>query len=205
MATASVLDQARWHSAWEQVGRPPPEGEFPALLARYAEAHRAYHNLTQLRECFAHFETAPGLAEQAGEILLAIWYHDAIYDACRGDNEERSADLADASLGAAGIDSASRQRINALILATKHHANPKTPDMEILIDLDLAILGAAPERFAEYQTQVRTEYRWVPGPLYRRKRRQFLRGMLARPVIYQTAHFRERLEKGARDNLSKAV
>lgn len=43
-------------------------------------------------------------------------------------------------------------------------------DAERRVDTDLAILGAVP-RNAEYDRQVRTEYRWGPGFLYRHGRR----------------------------------
>ena len=59
--------------------------------------------------------------------------------------------------------------------------------------------------FAEYDAQVRAEYRWVPGWLYRRKRREVLAGFLARPAIYGTERFRERFEGRARENLIQAT
>lgn len=71
-----------------------------------------------------------------------------------------------------------------------------------LVDIDLAILGADPARFAEYDTQVREEYRWVPESVYRSKRREVLAGFLARPAIYGTGRFRDHLEGRARENLS---
>lgn len=94
-----------------------------------------------------------------------------------------------------------QHRVLALIMATCHDAEPTDPDARLLVDIDLAILGAAPARFAEYDAQVRTEYRWVPGWLYRRKRKQVLAGFLARLAIYGTDRFRARLEERARENL----
>jgi predicted metal-dependent HD superfamily phosphohydrolase len=73
------------------------------------------------------------------------------------------------------------------------------------VDVDLAILGAAPERFAEYELQVRQEYAWVPGLLFRRKRRALLGQLLARPRIYATESFHQALELRARDNLRHSL
>ncbi|MBT9552193.1 MAG: hypothetical protein IV088_15195 [Hydrogenophaga sp.] len=65
-------------------------------------------------------------------------------------------------------------------MATCHDAEPEGDDARRLVDIDLAILGADPARFAEYDAQVREEYRWVPNWLYRCKRREVLAGFLAR-------------------------
>ena len=46
---------------------------------------------------------------------------------------------------------------------------------------------------------------WVPGWLYRRKRKEVLAGFLARPAIYGTERFRDRFEGRARENLREAV
>lgn len=90
-------------------------------------------------------------------------------------------------------------------MATQHAALPQTPDQGVLVDVDLSILAASPMRFAEYEAQVRDEYAWVPGWLFRRKRRAVLKDFLAREKIYSTEHFRTRLEATARRNLEIAV
>ena len=128
---------------------------------------------------------------------LALWFHDAIYDTRRSDNEQRSADWAKSSVGNA--------RIHALVMATRHQAVPQDIDAQVLVDVDLWILGAPQKRFDEYETQVRAEYAWVPGLIYRRKRRAVLESFLARPTLYNTERFTERYEKQARANLARAV
>jgi predicted metal-dependent HD superfamily phosphohydrolase len=90
-------------------------------------------------------------------------------------------------------------------LATKHNAEPTSRDAALLVDVDLAILGAAPERFDEYERQVREEYSWVPGFLFRRKRREILEGFLARPHVYSTDHFLACYEAAARANLVRSI
>jgi predicted metal-dependent HD superfamily phosphohydrolase len=79
------------------------------------------------------------------------------------------------------------------------------PGPRTLIDVDLAILGAPAERFDEYEQQVRAEYSWVPGVLFKRKRREILEGFLRRPTVYSTEHFRGRYEVAARANLSRSI
>lgn len=76
---------------------------------------------------------------------------------------------------------------------------------QLLVDIDLAILGTAPARFSEYDRQVREEYSWVPGLLYRIKRKAVLKHFLSRERLYNTDHFQERYEDQARINLKTAI
>jgi predicted metal-dependent HD superfamily phosphohydrolase len=90
-------------------------------------------------------------------------------------------------------------------MVTRHDAAPVTNDEKVLVDADLWILGAPEKRFDEYEQQVREEYGWVPGPIYRRKRRQILESLLARPAIYGTGRFLRRYEREARANLARSL
>ena len=164
------------------------------LLACYREPHRHYHTLQHLEECFEKFDELGDLASHPDDVALAIWFHDAIYDPRRDDNEARSAAWAKATVG---------ERVAELVMATRHEAVPADIDAQVLVDVDLSILGAPQARFEEYERQVREEYRWVPGPIYRHKRRQVLQSFLERPTIYNTQRFIERYEAQARRNLAK--
>jgi predicted metal-dependent HD superfamily phosphohydrolase len=92
-----------------------------------------------------------------------------------------------------------------MILATKHNAAPDSHDAALTVDIDLSILGASATRFDEYETQVRTEYAWVPEEAFREARAKILREFLARPRIYSTDFFYDRLEVSARANLQRSV
>jgi predicted metal-dependent HD superfamily phosphohydrolase len=117
------------------------------------------------------------------------------------DNEALSAALAVDCLRAAGAGDEVARRVLGLIMATRHHQPGGDPDCTILLDIDLAILGATPERFAEYERQVRQEYAHVPEANYREARALVMQGFLARPRIFATATFFERYEARARANL----
>ena len=99
----------------------------------------------------------------------------------------------------------SAQRVHDLVMATRHTAVPSGQDDRLLVDIDLSILGAERARFDEYEQQIRREYAYVPGFLFRRKRREILTGFLDRPAIYSTPHFHDRLEARARDNLRRVT
>lgn len=195
-----------WQRAWAGIGaRTDGQGTYEQLLAGYSEPHRHYHTLQHLGECLAMFDSVRGLPEHPDEVELALWFHDAIYDTHRPDNEERSADWARAALREAGVANDAADRVHALIMATRHTANPVLPDEQLLVDIDLSILAAEQARFDEYEEQIRQEYAFVPRWLFRRKRRAILQGFLDRPSIYSTAHFKQALEQLARENLKQAI
>jgi predicted metal-dependent HD superfamily phosphohydrolase len=95
--------------------------------------------------------------------------------------------------------------VSELITATKHDAQPESDDARVLVDIDLSILGAEPARFDEYEMQVRKEYAHVPDVLYRLGRAIILKQFLARPSIYSTPYFRDRLEARARKNIGESL
>ena len=195
-----------WQRLWGELGAGEvPRGLYNQLVAAYSERHRSYHTLQHLRECLAHFEAASALARRPAEVEAALWFHDAIYDPKARDNEERSADWAASSILAADCEASIAERVRQLVLATDGHAASDDPDTQFLLDVDLAILGAAPARFAEYERQVRAEYAHVPEAEFRTGRAQVLARFLARPRIYLTPSFREALEERARANLQHAL
>ena len=73
------------------------------------------------------------------------------------------------------------------------------------MEIDLAILGSVPADFDRYEAAIRREYAWVPGPLFRRKRKAILQSFLDHQNLYATVFFRERLETQARINLTRAI
>src|SRR6185369_8345285 len=105
--------QHSWERAWRGLGAHPEAGLFDALVAAYREPHRHYHTVQHLAECLAQLEPALDLAEQAGEVELALWFHDAVYELTRRDNEARSAEWAAAAARAAGVPAASAERVHA--------------------------------------------------------------------------------------------
>lgn len=198
---------AQWDATWRALGRAGGgDGTtFADLLARHAEPHRHYHTRQHLVECFRHWGRLRPRAQRPGEAELALWYHDAVYDPQRSDNEALSAALArDVVIAAAlGLDAAAR--VEALILATRHEAAPDDPDARLIVDVDLGILGEETARFDEYERQVREEYAWVPEFIYRRKRAEVLQRFLDRDAIYTSPEMKAWGEDRARANLGRSL
>jgi predicted metal-dependent HD superfamily phosphohydrolase len=195
-----------WRTMWRQLGASiVSDALFHGLVENYSEPHRKYHTMQHLEECFAHLTRVRALAERPLEVEFAIWFHDLLYDTHRQDNEERSAEWARQCAIASGLADDQASRIYELVIATTHNAIPVGRDAAVLVDIDLAILGAEVERFDEYEIQVRKEYSWVPEPLYRTGRRKILQQFASRESIYNTEYFRAELEARARSNIARSL
>jgi predicted metal-dependent HD superfamily phosphohydrolase len=174
------------------------------LLARYAEPHRHYHDGRHLREVLATVdELAAGAAADLEVVRWAAWYHDAVYDVRGGDNEERSARLAEEELTWAGYDPYRTAEVVRLVRLTATHA-PAADDSDgaVLCDADLRILAADSERYAQYVADVRREYDHVDGDDFRVGRSAVLRALLAQPRLYKTEQGYSWWEDHARANLT---
>ncbi|WP_418132605.1 N-methyl-D-aspartate receptor NMDAR2C subunit [Variovorax sp. 375MFSha3.1] len=197
---------ANWNGAWQALGVASPDDALcDELQRRYAESQRHYHTMQHLGECLAWFEREKALAEHPGEVALALWFHDAIYDVHAHDNEARSADWARQALLEAGAAADAAERVHALVMATRHDAVPQGRDAELLIDIDLSILGAERARFDEYERQVQAEYAFVPDEVRLPRRRAILQRFLDRDAIYATPRMHEQLEARARANLQRSI
>jgi predicted metal-dependent HD superfamily phosphohydrolase len=196
---------ANWQSLWRELGAQPDAALFQQLIEAWSEPQRKYHTLQHLGECLANFEALRHLPEHPAEVGLAIWFHDAVYDVTRHDNEARSAEWAKAEILKAGLPQEMADRVGELIMATCHNAVPVGIDAQVLVDIDLWILGAPPARFDEYERQVREEYGHVPDVLFRQGRLAILRQFLARPRIFVSDSFFLHGESQARENLTRSI
>ena len=200
--------QGQWVRLLDGFGVPVAEAyaPFDRLVAAYSEPPRHYHTLEHLGELFRVVGRLAGVITDMPPVQFAVWYHDAVYDPKATDNEERSADWAEADLKSWSVADGTRATVRALILATKHTADvPATPDAAAFLDADLAILGAAEARYARYAADIRKEYDWVPGDQYRAGRRAVLEGILNRERIFRTAVMFDEGEGAARRNLTAEI
>ncbi len=198
--------QHDWHLSWQALAPQPPEKDLLAnLCERYSEAHRQYHTLQHLDACLRHLSALRGLATRPHEVALALWFHDAIYHLGAADNERRSAEWASHALLSASAEATVVRRVFALSMVTRHEHAPASVDEQVMLDVDLAILGARDSVFDGYEGQVRAEYHAVPEPLFRVNRRRILQGFLLRKRIYHTDMFHGRFEAQAQRNLARSI
>ena len=177
------------------------------LIARYGEPHRRYHTMTHIEDCLAQVAASTDMDDHQRALMdAAIWFHDAIYDATRNDNEAESAKLAVERLSAEGASPAFVDEVSRLILLTAGHSVDADDAIGArLVSIDLSILGATPERYDAYAAAIRHEYGHVPEPLYRAGRAAILGRFLESGRLFADPVWAERLETSARANLTREI
>lgn len=169
------------------------------LLAAYSNG-RGYHDVRHLTEVLERLGEL-GVADDA-ELVLAAWFHDAVYDGAPG-AEERSARLAETRLAGSAVDVA---EVGRLVRLTETHEPASGDDRgEALCDADLAVLASDDKRYREYAAGVRDEYAAFSDEEFRAGRLAVLEGLLARAHLFRTTSARERWEARARENLLREI
>ena len=176
------------------------------LAAAYADPSRGYHDTRHLTEVLDRLDelAGHGAAYDATPVLLAAWFHDAVYDGER-DAEERSAAWAEDAL--AGRGARARRRRGRSAGPAHRDAPPEDDDTNgcALSDADLGILAAPRARYDEYVAAVRREYAHLEDAVFDAGRADVLRGLAAKPHLFHTAYARERWEAAARENLEREL
>ena len=195
-----MFTEERLTSALSAISAEPAPYLFDQLRAMYGGPDRFYHSGQHVAECLRALDQHSSLCERPSEVEVAVWFHDAVYDSRRPDNEEKSALLAVQVLSQLSVTPGPIDRIESMILATKSHL-AQDRDTQLLLDIDLGILGQPPAVFARYDEAIRKEFAWVEEEQYRNGRAAVLRGFLERSRIYKTDTFYELYEDQARSNL----
>lgn len=195
--------EAAWMDLCERLGVESDcrHVVWQALVSAYSEPHRHYHTLVHIKAVVGHAERLRERLRDPDTVLLALYFHDVVYDAARQDNETRSADMMRELLP--DIDT---KRAGAMIEATKHHTATSDPDTNLLLDIDMSILGADWAAYRAYAEGVYREYLPIYGhDAYAAGRAAlFLQPTLARDAIFLTPEFAGR-ETVARDNLHREI
>jgi predicted metal-dependent HD superfamily phosphohydrolase len=176
------------------------------LPARYAQAHRHYHSLEHVQHVIRCIDELEPAADDVTALVLAAWFHDAIYAPGRHDNEERSAFLAKDTLEVIGASPALQTEVARLVLLTATH-DPVPEDYAgaVLSDADLSVLGSSPDDYRRYTNAIREEYSLVPDDEFRLGRATILRTFAERPTLFHTEAGRARWEGTARRNLGAEI
>jgi predicted metal-dependent HD superfamily phosphohydrolase len=199
--------EARWTGLLTGLGCSPEAAgrAFADLAAAYSSPGRHYHTLDHVRDVLDTTIALWGAAAPSA-LLLAAWLHDVIYDTHAADNEQRSADHARELLRPLDPPAALLDETARLILLTKgHRAVAGDRAGQVLLDADLAVLGADEAAYDRYAAAIRREYAWVPEEQYRAGRTRVLEDFLRRPRIYHTEGMSARAEAAARRNLAREV
>ena len=161
-----------------------------------------YHDLRHLEEVLDRIDELDRAGERFDRVpvVLAAWFHDAVYDALP-DAEERSAQWAERALPEPPSAEVAR-----LVRMTEHHRPfPDDRNACVLSDADLAILAAGPERYADYAAGVRREYASVGDEDFALGRAAVLRDLLDGPRLFATEAGARLWEAAARANATAEI
>lgn len=174
------------------------------LLKKYSGRKRYYHNLLHLEAMFQQLTFSKPHIQDWDTILFSLFYHDAIYNPLRQDNEERSAALAVKSLQPI-LPASQLSKCRDQILATGRHEWHNDADTNFFTDADLSVLGQHWNVYEAYFKNVRKEYAVYPDIIYNSGRKKVLAHFLKMERIFKTQIFFERYEQQARENISKEL
>lgn len=171
------------------------------LLERMCEPGRYYHTLSHLETGLKIYSSL--FSTPLNPIEFFAWaYHDSVYDPTRSDNEENSAIIWWRDAHTLGFSLAEADKGASLILATDLSMEP----LSVINDMDLAELGASPEKFDANSEKIRKEYQWVEPEVWRKGRIAVLTQLLKRGnKLYITKPFVDKFTNQAQENLKRAI
>ena len=186
---------------WEAI-MPGHDALFLDLLDRWSEPHRHYHGCTHLLSVLESLDLLTEPTDPPRAVLLAAWFHDAVYAGIPGQDEEESARLAEDRLRQAGLPSAEAAEVARLVLLTSdHHPGPGDGAGALLCDADLSILGGEPDEYARYLAAVRQDYAHVGDADFAAGRAAVVRRLLELDPLFHTPRAKELWLDAARRNL----
>ena len=188
-----------------------------SLLQAWEQPHRAYHHSGHLSQMLTDLDRLYARRAQGSTplaLILAAWFHDAVYEGTPGEDERRSEQLASTCLEplvTAGLLTGHElQMVSLLVRATATHELPESADLpagyepadvQFFLDADMAILAADSARYRRYLRGVRSEYSHCDDEAFRTGRTTFLRSILGRERIFLSAEALTLWEEPAQANL----
>ncbi len=223
--SAWIIDWLRkeWMSLWNypeisESARNACESYFSQLIGdqAYGGKNRHYHNcdhlvhgLTEIRAWAANTDAC---SQDVASLKMAFWFHDAKYH-CQDEqisDEEASAQLwLQAQLPqqcGIAVDDAVAQ----LIRATDHFQESQIehPLKNVMLGVDLAILGQDDEIYDSYAKAIRAEYSQFPQASYVAKRGAALRHLRQKAEtgkLYGDAYFADQYNAKAIMNMQREL
>lgn len=169
----------------------------------YSSKSRHYHNLEHLENMLTELDKVKSQIQNLDALLFSIYYHDIIYKPTKSDNEHQSALVFEKRISQTSFPNLGECMTQ--IELTKEHKLSTDNDTNLLLDIDLSILGKSPEEYQQYCKSIRKEYRIYPDFMYRKERIKVLKSILELDAIYKTDFFKQAYENQARENITLEI
>ncbi|MET3920823.1 DUF4031 domain-containing protein [Arthrobacter sp. UYEF20] len=186
---------------WNEV-LPDHDALFLDLLDRWGEEHRRYHGRTHLLAVLEALDLLTEPADPPRTVLLAAWFHDAVYRGIAGQDEEESARLAEDRLRQAGLPDGEAEEVARLVRMTAgHRPDPGDDAAALLSDADLSVLGGEPAAYARYLAAIRQDFAHIGDDDFAAGRAAVVRQLLQLDPLFHTSRARELWLEAAHRNL----
>ncbi|MFK8010865.1 MAG: N-methyl-D-aspartate receptor NMDAR2C subunit [Marinicellaceae bacterium] len=199
------MNEDQWIDLMNRVGISDNLETFSQLQSSYNQKHRHYHSVHHIDAVLKHLKKTRHLANDYEALETALWFHDAIYKIFSSTNELDSANWAQQFLQDNQVNNKFISKVHGLIMVTLHNAIPQESDEQLMVDIDLSILGTDPATYQLFEKWIRKEYQLIPAFIYKKKRKAILSEFLQRDRIYSHEYFYEKLETKARINMKQAI
>ena len=181
-----------FYRAHRDVGARPQWNELRLIWSAYSEPHRHYHTLEHIRNTIRITRNCfPGRnSYDLSTVVLALLYHDIVYDVNSKHNEAESAEWWTMyALGRFRPEVVNK--VTQLILSTQaHKVGPDSDDLDrIMNDADMSILAAEEDDYQEYARNIWREYHAVGREVYVQHRVAFLNSVDV-DSLFHTDEFR---------------
>ncbi|KAL8576527.1 hypothetical protein ACOMHN_003085 [Nucella lapillus] len=179
------------------------------VIRRYSENTRYYHTLQHISDMMNHFHTWREQLTDHAAVMLAILFHDIVYDPQSFCNEVDSIELFKTFAEEVVLKDELSNKVTELIRATIKHLPDDTSsadsDLLFFLDFDMAILGQSQEVYDVYAPNIRKEYCHMSTEDFCQGRTKVLQTFMARPMIYFTKEFHKACEGQARENILREI
>jgi len=184
-----------WDDLTHQYIRSESDIAYESLVRAY-DNNRFYHNLDHIINCLNRLENC----RESGNfnhsvVAFAIFFHDVVYfaNSQKGDNENRSAKLAERFLGYMGMNEAEIAIVSMLIKLSTHEEIKSFLDLDkylfnveiaVFLDIDfMSGLDVPYEEFLKNGENIRKEYYHLDDKEFNEGRKKFLGDMLHKENI----------------------
>lgn len=174
------------------------------VSVHYGHPQRHYHTLEHIRQVLDQITMCKAEIGDWDMMVLAVFYHDIVYNVLKNNNEEKSAALAKKRLTELDVPAPRAAHCLNHILATKDHS-AVNKDAALLVDADLSIPGSDWDTYWHYVALIRKEYKVIPDLIFRPGRKKIVTRFLERGQIYVTSGFFHQYEMRARENLKREL
>jgi predicted metal-dependent HD superfamily phosphohydrolase len=200
-------------TTWPSTVIPGVEVIWEEIENAYSQEDRYFHSMRHVWEVVAMHKvaTSEGLFDAIEEALLALVFHDIVYEpGISLDHELISSKLGRIITRALSADY-DCGLVERNILATtdrlwlRHLKRTPSKDECVIVDCDNAIWGSGEDRYDAYSNDLEQELLGDGSTRYVYSRRSWLLDRLKAPRLYLTDFFQDTLGRAAKENMTREL